>query len=104
VTVNDQPIGNVPAETALDAGTHTVVVEHDGYETATTTAVVAAGGRKQITVPLERTKPIVARWWFWAGVGVVVVGGAVLTGALLTERSASRGDIQPGQVSAPIRF
>ncbi|MCC6557359.1 MAG: PEGA domain-containing protein [Polyangiaceae bacterium] len=102
VTVDGRAVGNVPAELTLDAGSHQVVVERDGYEAATTPAVVAAGARKEVTVPLERAKPVVARWWFWAGVGAVVVGGAVLTGALLTEKPASRGDIDPGQVAAPI--
>jgi hypothetical protein len=104
VTVNNNPVGAVPAEASVDAGMHTIVVERDGYEQATTTAVVKAGERKRVTIPLERTQPIFGRWWFWAGVGAVVVGGAVLTGALLTEAPADRGDIQPGQVQAPIRF
>lgn len=102
VSVDGRPVGAAPAEASLRAGTHTLVVERDGYEAARTTAVVVAGERKQVTIPLERTKPLVARWYFWAGVGAVVVGGAVLTGALITERSPGSGDIPPGQVSAPL--
>jgi hypothetical protein len=33
---------------------------------------------------------------------VVVVGGVVLTYALLTERSADSGTIKPGQGAAPL--
>ncbi|MEO6420631.1 MAG: PEGA domain-containing protein [Polyangiaceae bacterium] len=45
---------------------------------------------------------ITKKWWFWTGVGVVVVGGVVITAALLTEKSAPRGDIGPGQATAPL--
>jgi hypothetical protein len=48
-------------------------------------------------------KPVPARWWFWAGVGAVVVGSAVVTVALLTEKSPGTGDaFAPGQVRGPL--
>ncbi|HSN96972.1 MAG TPA: PEGA domain-containing protein, partial [Candidatus Nanopelagicales bacterium] len=102
VVLDGRPIGVVPAEASVRAGTHTIRLARDGYEDASTTAILRAGERKEVSIPLERTRPLVARWWFWTGIGVAVVGGAVLTGALLTERSPSRGDIPPGQVSAPL--
>ncbi len=45
---------------------------------------------------------VTTKWWFWTGVGVVVVGGVVLTAALLTEKSAPHGDLGPGQATAPL--
>lgn len=45
---------------------------------------------------------ITTKWWFWTGVGVVVVGGVVLTAALMTEKSAPHGDLGPGQATAPL--
>ncbi len=67
--------------------------------------MVVAGERKELMVQLEK-RGIVSKWWFWAGVGaVVVVGGAVITYAVLTERPAPQGDgFQPGQLSAPLRW
>ena len=47
--------------------------------------------------PAER-KAITSQWWFWTGAGVLVAGGAALAAALLIERPADRGDIQPGRV------
>lgn len=102
VTVDGKDAGNVPVDVVLGPGMHRVLVKRDGYEPAETRALIGAGDKKTISVPLEKTKPITSRWWFWTGVGVTVVGGTVLTVALLTEESAPSGNIDPGQVSAPL--
>jgi hypothetical protein len=102
VFVNGSRLGSAPAQTVLKAGEHRVLVRRQGYEEAETTAVILAGRTTRLDVPLDQPPPITARWWFWTGVGVVVVGGIVLTAALLTERDADRGDIPPGQVSGPL--
>jgi len=104
VFIDGKPAGNVPAERSLPAGTHKILVERDGYETATTTAVVNAGDKKQISIELKEKTPLLKRWWFWTGVGVVVVGGAAVTSALLIERAPGEGNFTLGQVSAPLRF
>jgi hypothetical protein len=105
VVVDDTMVGKVPVEVPLDAGSHAVVVRHEGYDPTNTSAMVTAGERRTLTVSLEAQKTILQRWWFWTGVGVVVVGGVVLTYALLTERAADRGTIAPYQVSSGlIRF
>jgi hypothetical protein len=36
---------------------------------------------------LEASPPVYKRWWFWTGVGVLVAGG-VVTGVLLSQKSA----------------
>jgi hypothetical protein len=102
VFVNGSRLGSAPAQTVLKAGEHRVLVRRPGYEQAETTAVISAGRTTRLEVPLDQPPPITARWWFWTGVGAVVVGGIVLTAALLTEREADRGDIPPGQVSGPL--
>jgi hypothetical protein len=67
----------------------------DGRALGTTSprleAALAAG-------PLERSRSIVSRWWFWTAVGLAVAGGVVLTYALTTEKSAGHGTRSPGQV------
>jgi hypothetical protein len=102
VDVDGKPAGAVPVELQLPAGSHQLVLRHDAYHDTETAAVVRAGERRDVSVPLDSVTPVTARWWFWTGVGVVVVGGVVLTAALLTERSPSKGDIPPGEVAAPI--
>lgn len=102
VTVDGRAAGNVPVDVVLGPGMHRIVVRRDGYEVAETSALVGTGEKKTISVPLEKTRPVTAKWWFWTGVGATVVGGTVLTVALLTEKSAPNGSIDPGQVSAPL--
>jgi len=105
VALDGTSVGTVPVELVVKAGTHAMSLAKEGYEQARTSAVIAAGERKAVDVPLEAVKPITAKWWFWTGVGVIVVAGAVTTYALLTERHASSGTIEPGTVSAPlVRF
>ncbi len=97
--------GTAPIEVTVTAGSHKVVVQRDGYEDAESAAVVAAGARHELDVPLVARSSIATRWWFWTGIAVVVAGGAALTVALLTPRSPDSGDgFTPGQVGAPLRW
>jgi len=102
VFVDGSRVGAVPAQAVLPAGKHQVTLRHKDYDEVDTSAVVQAGLKNEISVALEKPPPITAKWWFWTGVGVVVVGGAVVTYALLTEKKADKGDIPPGQVSGPL--
>jgi hypothetical protein len=53
----------------------------------------------------DETPPIYKRWWFWTGVGVVVIGAVATTVALTrpSDPSPYRGDLNPGTVSVPSR-
>jgi len=102
VAVDGTPAGTVPTETVIRAGRHLIRVERDGYEPRTSSAVLVAGERKELSLPLAETPPVTARWWFWTSVGAVVAGGVVLTAALLTERSPDRGNIPPGKLATPL--
>jgi hypothetical protein len=49
----------------------------------------------------QESQPAYKRWWFWTGIGAVVVGG-VVTGVLLTKKStATRPTCDPGFACAP---
>lgn len=102
VWVDGRRIGVVPAQTIVTAGSHQISVRREGYETATTTAVVGVGATRRLDVPLDSPPGITSRWWFWTGVGAVVLGGTALTIALLTERDPDSGNIPPGKVSGPL--
>jgi hypothetical protein len=105
VDVDGKPAGTAPVDVVVQPGSHAVVVSKDGFDTAETSAVVGTGERKTLTITLEGSKPITQKWWFWTGIGVVVVAGAVTTYALLTERPADKGSYPPGQVAGPlVRF
>ena len=100
VFVDQKRIGVAPVETIVAAGVHKILVRHPDHPDYETSASVIAGGRKDVSATLQAPS-IVTRWWFWGGVGVVVATGAVVTAALLIERSPDSGTIPPGQLSAP---
>jgi hypothetical protein len=100
VTVDDAPAGVVPVEITVGAGSHVIRLSKDGYHGAQTAAVVGAGERKIVNVPLEKETPIYAKWWFWTGIAVVVAGGVVAVVALNTEKDPTPGTIAPGIVPA----
>ncbi|HEY4119632.1 MAG TPA: PEGA domain-containing protein [Byssovorax sp.] len=103
VFIDGEAVGNAPVEAVVPAGEHKVAVRREGYEDTETTVVVGVGERKDVTVEAQKQPGILTKWWFWAGVGVVVTSGAVITYALLTEKKAGSGDqFSPGQVSGPL--
>ena len=94
-----------PLELQLDAGPHSIVIRREGFEDLDTSTVVVAGQRKELALSLAHKKPLTARWWFWTGVGPVVVGTAVtaVVIALNTEKAHGSGDqFSPGVQSAPL--
>jgi len=103
IRVDDAPASGAPAEAVVLAGVHRVVVHAEGYDDKETNVVVGAGETKDVTLEPDKRPALTSRWWFWTGVGVVVVAGATVTYALLTSRPADKGDqFQPAQVSAPL--
>lgn len=102
VFINDKQVGTVPAQAMLPPGEHRITLRHEGYEEARTIGVVRVGQTAKLDVALATPPGLLSQWWFWTGVGVVVVGGTALTVALLTERSPDEGDIAPGKVSGPL--
>lgn len=102
VFVNERRLGSVPAESALEAGTHRVRLVHPDFQPAETTVTIADGETKAVSLSLERRPGLLQQWWFWTGAGVVAAGGAALTIALLSERDPDRGDIAPGVIAAPL--
>ncbi len=102
VSVDGRVVGVVPAETQVDPGKHIISVTHADYSDAETTTFVKAGETKDLTIDLDKSSAITSKWWFWTGVGVVVVAGVVTVVALNTEKDADSGTIPPGQVAVPL--
>jgi hypothetical protein len=88
-------------ELALPAGPHEVVARREGYDDAHVPILLTAGSSRSLEIPMSRSVPVTARWWFWTGVAVAVAGGVALGIALTTERPAQHGTLSPGQVGAP---
>lgn len=108
VLVDGALVGRSPLETRVDPGAHVVTVSRAGHADERREVTVANGERQELEVTLrERSNAITSRWWFWAGVGVVVAGAAVTSIVLLgggDTTEPARGDFSPGQIPASIRF
>jgi hypothetical protein len=102
VSIDGKFEGNAPIELVLPAGTHEVAVESPGYEPLTSKAVVKADARADVKLTMQTTPSVFSRWWFWTGVGVVVVTGVAVGIALTTNRSPGEGDFSPGRATAPL--
>ncbi len=102
VSVDKKSQGMVPVELALSPGAHSVVVEHPKYRTTKTQVVVVSQKTKILDIDLERKPRVYQKWWFWTGVGAVIVGGTALAVALSTERAPDSGDIPPGTITIPV--
>jgi hypothetical protein len=103
ISVDGRALGTTSPriELALPAGPHDIVAQHDGYDDAKLSLLLAPGATRDVTVPLEKSRSVLTRWWFWTAVGVAVAGGVALTYALTTEKSADHGTLSPGQVGGP---
>jgi PEGA domain len=101
VIVDGKPAGSVPVELSLNAGLHALQIERAGYESVSTSAMIVAGARKQMTIPLAPV-PVVQRGWFWASVGAgaaTVAAVVVLTQVIVTPLAP--GSLPPGTISWP---
>jgi hypothetical protein len=102
VTIDGKFEGSAPIELVLPAGTHEVSLSSPGYEPLTSKAVVKADGRSDVRLTMNATPSVLSRWWFWTGVGAVVVTGVVVGIVLTTNRSPGEGDFSPGRATAPL--
>jgi hypothetical protein len=103
VSVDGAPIGNGSFELSVAAGNHSLVARRAGDEDARTATVVAVGERKEVTMGFQSGRPITSKWWFWTGIGAVVVAGTVVTVSLLVDKSPPTGDkFAPDTVRAPL--
>ncbi len=99
VSIDGTGSGTVPTESFVGPGEHAVEVRRDGYQTAKTRAVIAAGERRELDIPLQTEGGLLSKWWFWTSVGVVVAGGVALIVALNVEKDPAPGTVPPGIVT-----
>jgi len=103
VFVDGRGLGLVPAETLLGAGSHPVVVAHDGYSNALSQVVMRPGDQRSVLLDPLKLPSLASRWWFWTIIGAVVVSVALPIVIVIanTEGSAPMGTIPPYQIRAP---
>jgi hypothetical protein len=89
VTVDGTDVGATPVDVSRPAGSYKVVVRKPGYVTYETEIVAQSGEDLNLSPNLPQEKiALTQRWWFWTGVGVLVLGAAGGT-YLLTRGQAS---------------
>lgn len=106
LTIDGSPYGTLPYSGRFPPGNHRVLVSSDGYETSETTVDIVASQKRELDLALTRTTKLYERWWFWTGVGTVVIGATVAILAVALKPSAEPGSIAPGVIAFPssIRF
>lgn len=119
VLVGDTMVGTQPADRPLEAwvneGRAPVEILHEGYQPYRKDHTLQGGSSLELDVQLnrqappttmvEKTKtfyvtstPFWSQWWFWAGAGALVLGGAATVYALSTEKDPSKSTFGPGQI------
>lgn len=83
VRLDGQDVGVVPLALSRPAGRHDVDVRSLGFVPYHTTLSVMPGEEPRLDVKLTPEKPaFYTRWWFWTGVGALVVGAVVTSTAV----------------------
>jgi len=103
VLVDGTFVGQTPFDGDVDSGSREVQLDSPCYLPWKKLLHIDAGERYAFDVVLEpdpAAAPVYERWWFWTGVGVLVLGGAATTWALLDEPEAAAGPRYP-QVILP---
>lgn len=104
LSIDGREEGTVPTEIAVSPGSHRLDLTRDGYKAARASIALAAGERSTVDVPMEKSAPITAKWWFWTGVTAVVLGAVATTIVLTTERDPDTGSVAPGRIQTGLRF
>jgi len=95
VHLDGSAMGRSPLELRVSPGVHELLARAEGYEDERVAMTLAMGERRDVVLDLKRTPGVTSRWWFWTGIGVIVLGGAAAATAvaLTTERDPQRGSI-----------
>lgn len=96
--VDGRRIGAVPVDVPVRPGEHVVTLEREDHETASQRARIEAGKTRLVRFDLVEEPGLHERWWFWAGIGVVVAGGVATAIIVTREKDPPVGDFSPGQV------
>jgi hypothetical protein len=103
VAFDGEAKGDAPVEVAALEGVHELRVEADGYDPKVSSVVIVTGAHKELSVDLAKKPSILAKWWFWTAIGVVVAGGVTTYVVVTSEKKAEPGSISPGVVSGPLK-
>lgn len=101
VLLDGRPLGRAPIQVRAVPGSHELVARADGYYEEKVPMTLALGDHRELDLEMRPTSGIASKWWFWTGIGVVVLGGVATAFALTTEKPHSNGTFSPGSVAGP---
>jgi hypothetical protein len=103
VLVDGADVGLAPVDINRPAGKYKVTVKKGGFLPFETNASADPGQNVNVTATLREDKPtLTQRWWFWTGVGVLVVGAATTT-YFLTRPDPERPAVDGGGLNWAVR-
>jgi hypothetical protein len=89
-------VGPTPVDVLRPAGLYRVLVRRSGYLPYQAEVTARSGEEVNLRASLGLKPPsLFKRWWFWAGVGVVVAGAATTT-YFATRTNPARPEIDGG--------
>ncbi len=93
VRIDGLDVGIAPVERRLGQGGHQVEVEAPGHETYRHEVVLGPRQERELFADLETERAFYERWWFWTGVGAVVLGGVIVA---IVASGGGQADPVPG--------
>jgi tetratricopeptide (TPR) repeat protein len=101
VLFDGKALGRAPLQVHATPGTHELVATANGYYEERVAMTLALGDRRDIELELRKTPGIASKWWFWTGIGAVVLGGVATAVVLTREKPHSNGTFGTGSVAGP---
>ncbi len=90
-------VGVTPMDLSRPAGTYLISVKKSGFLSYESRVTTQPGESANVLakLPIEKLA-ITQRWWFWTGLGAVIVGGAVSAYFIALAASATRPPLNGG--------
>lgn len=101
VLFDGKPLGRAPLQVRATAGPHELVARAPGYYEERVPMTLALGDRRDVDLELRSTPGIASKWWFWTGIGAVVLGGVAAAIVVTREKPHSTGSFSPSSVAGP---
>jgi hypothetical protein len=94
ITLDGVLRGVAPVDVELEAGEHEAVITAPSFEPRRLRFTLARGEARRFDIELTpEKKPLTSRWWFWTGVGAVVVAAGAGVAAASLERAPADGSL-----------
>ena len=101
ILFDGRALGRAPLEVRATAGSHELIARAPGYYEEKVPMTLALGDKRDVDLALRETPGVLSKWWFWTGIGAVVLGGVATAIILTREKPHSNGTFQPGSVAGP---